>query len=171
MATTVAKRGKRSAAKSSAVVLGEEKPSLVFGITFDLNGKAIPVTGVDVAKWKEQGGTLSLPEPIEVGSIEGFIATMEEKFGVTIPSPADLPEPIKAVVEGITSMVVTVHKAEVVIPGTKSVDKTTRYLIEVSGLSKKGIPLVPGFPLSIKGISVGATNKQIAAEEETEEQK
>ena len=169
MATTVAKRGKKTSAakRSSAVVLGEEKPSLVFGITFDLNGKAIPVTGVDVAKWKEQGGKLALPEPVEVGSIDGFIETMEEKFGVKIPKPSELPEPIKAVVEGITSMVVTVHKAEVVIPGTKSKDQVTRYLIEVSGISQKGIPLVPGFPLSIKGLSVGATNKQI--ESETEE--
>ncbi|HEX5526856.1 MAG TPA: hypothetical protein VFX44_06610 [Solirubrobacterales bacterium] len=162
MPTTVAKRK-----KSSVAPLGEEtKPSLVFGITFDLNGKAIPVTGVDVARWKEQGGELKLPEPVEVGSIEGFIEVMEEKFGVKIPKASELPEPIKAVVEGITSMVVTVHKAEVKIPGTKSKDQVTRYLIEVSGLSKKGIPLVPGFPLSIKGLSVGATNKP--AETETE---
>jgi hypothetical protein len=160
MATTVAKRGKKAgSAKSSAVALADGKPNLVFGITFDLNGKAIPVTGVDVTKWKEEGGTLKLPEPIEVGSIDGFIAVMEEKFGVKIPKASDLPEPIKAVLEGITSMVVTVYKAEVTIPGTKSKDQTTRYLIEVGGLSQKGIPLVPGFPLSIKGISVGATNK------------
>jgi hypothetical protein len=162
MSPTVAKRKKSSPVKRAGTLTTEEKPSLVFGITFDLNGKAIPVTGVDVTRWKEKGGELKLPEPIEVGSIDGFIATMEEKFGVTIPKPADLPAPIKEVVEGITSMVVTVYKAEVTIPGTKSPDQKTRYLIEVGGLSQKGIPLVPGtgFPLAIKGISVGATNKQ-----------
>ena len=163
---TVAKRKKSSPVKRTAPLTTEEKPSLVFGITFDLNGKAIPVTGVDVARWKEQGGELKLPEPIEVGSIEGFIEVMEEKFGVKIPKASELPEPIKAVVEGITSMVVTVYKAEVKIPGTKSKDQVTRYLIEVGGISPKGIPLVPGFPLKIKGLSVGATNKQTETETE-----
>jgi|SRR5215469_4580325 len=158
MSPTVAKRKKSSPVKRASP-LTTETPSLVFGITFDLNGKVIPVTGIDPKKWKEEGGTLSLPEAIEVGSIDGFIETMEAKFGVTIPKPSELPEPVKAVVEGITSMVVTVYKAEVTIPGTKSKDQTTRYLIEVGGISKKGIPLVPGFPLSIKGLSVGATNK------------
>lgn len=165
MSPTVAKR-KSSPVKRAGSLTTEEKPSLVFGITFDLNGKAIPVTGVDVARWKEQGGELKLPEPVEVGSIEGFIEVMEEKFGVKIPKASELPEPIKAVVEGITSMVVTVYKAEVKIPGTKSKDQVTRYLIEVGGISKKGIPLVPGFPLSIKGLSVGATNKQTETETE-----
>lgn len=165
MSPTVAKRKKSSPVKRAGV-LTEEKPSLVFGITFDLNGKVIPVTGIDPQKWKEEGGTLSLPEAIEVGSINGFIEVMEEKFGVKIPKASDLPAPIKEVVEGITSMVVTVYKAEVTIPGTKSKDQKTRYLIEVGGLSEKGIPLVPGtgFPLSIKGISVGATNKQTASQ-------
>ncbi len=168
MSPTVAKRKKSSPVKRTDPLVGGGTPSLVFGITFDLNGKAIPVTGIDPKKWKEEGGTLSLPEPIEVGSIDGFIATMEEKFGVTLPKPADLPEPIKKVVEGVTSMVVTVHKAEVFIPGTKSAVKEVKYLIEVSGLSQKGITLIPGFPLTIKGISVGATNKG-TAEPETEE--
>lgn len=144
---------------------------IIFGITFELNGSVIPISAGDVTKWKEEGAELALPQPIEVGSIQDALDVLEGWLGVEIPKAEDLPEPIKKIVEGITSMVITVYKAEIKIPGTKEEKKAeeekkeapkTRYLLEVGGYSEKGIPLIPGTEfLMIKGLVVGATNKEL----------
>ena len=155
----------RATKKPRTEVVGETAEThIIFGITFDLNGKLIPISAGDVLNWKKEGVKLKLPEAVEVGSIEEALKYLEGWLGITMPDPSGLPTFIKEIVEGITSMVITVYQAEVEIPGEKAADQENKYLLEVGGLSEKGIPIIPNTKaLMIKGLVVGATNKKVAA--------
>ncbi len=152
----------RKSSNTEVVADGAAETHIIFGITFDLNGKLIPISAGDVINWKKNGVKLKLPEAVEVGSIEEALKYLETWLGIALPDPSSLPTFIKEIVEGITSMVITVYQAEVEIPGESAANQENKYLLEVGGLSQKGIPIIPGTKaLMIKGLVVGATNKEL----------
>jgi hypothetical protein len=144
------------------VVAENATPNIIFGVTFDLNGTLIPVSAGQISTWKEDGVKLKLPHAVEVGSIADALKYLEGWLGITMPDTTTLPKFIKDVIDGITSMVITVYQAEIEIPKETAKSQEKKYLLEVGGISQTGIPIIPDTKfLMIKGLVVGATNKEL----------
>src|ERR1700753_2327640 len=106
---------RKSNAEVVSPLAASAENQLIFGITLDLTGTLIPISAADVANWKKKGAKLALPGNIEVGSLAEGLKFLENWLEVKLPSPENLPEPFKKVVEAITNLVIIVYAAEIEI--------------------------------------------------------
>lgn len=158
----VTKTTKASKKTRTEVVAENATPNIIFGVTFDLNGTLIPVSAGQISTWKKEGVKLKLPHAVEVGSIANALEYLEGWLNIKMPDTASLPKFIQEVIDGITSMVITVYQAEIEIPRETEKNQEKKYLLEVGGISQTGIPIIPDTKsLMIKGLVVGATNKDL----------
>jgi hypothetical protein len=168
---TAVKRSSSSTrvAKAAPKALTEDKNSTTFsfGITFAVNGIAVPISVPDISRIASDGLDLKLPNPVVLGSFADLLQWLDDEFGVTLPPPADLPEYIQKIVDGIINMGFTVNVFELNIPPTakdlteEQTSQATTYALEITGLTSPDYPIelkVPGFTLSILGGTFGATN-------------
>lgn len=131
--------------------------SIRFGVILDINGNSVPITSGDLANAKAKGVEFTLQNPIDLGSIDKFIAWVGPKFGVNLPTAADLPPPLDKVVGTITGMEITVEKAHVKVPGSGSTDPVA-ITLEVNGTFTPEISLIDG-KLGIEGLVFGFSNE------------
>jgi hypothetical protein len=148
--------GRRIPAQSLAA--GDSSYDIRFGVILDINGSPVPITSGDLKTAKEQGVEFTLQNPVGLGSIDKFETWVGKQFGVTMPTAADLPPPLDKVVGAITSMEITVEKAHVKIPGTKSTDQNVGITLEVNGTFVPEIQLIDG-KLGIEGLVFGFSNE------------
>jgi hypothetical protein len=162
MTTQVAKRkpskpkaAKRPPSREVGQLEGEEGSAhFVFGITFDINGTLIPVNTDELAKVKEKGVELELPENIKLGTGKEFVEWVEKEFGVKIPL-AELPSPLDAISKKLTEMEVTIEKAYIHVPAKES--ESTQYTLRVSGEWKESTKIFG--PVALKGVLFGVSNQ------------
>lgn len=133
---------------------GEEGAKFLFGITFEIGGKLVPVTADDLANIKKNGVELKLPEPILLGDAKEFIEWLEKEFGVTIPATSEFPEPLAKIFGKLTELKVTIEKAYVhVLPEGKG----TKYTLRVSGEWTEAVKIIGS--VKIKGVLFGVSNQ------------
>jgi hypothetical protein len=157
---TKAKSGRRAAAPA----LTAAKKEFIFGVTFDLNGTAVPVTAKDITNAKENGLTLALPGPVELGSFKNnFRPWFEKQFGVKIPDSAELPKVLAEVVNKLEEVVVTVYEAKIEVVGEKKEKEGKESLYTLVITAKwpegQGVPLIPGV-LEIEGVAFGVSKQE-----------
>lgn len=140
----------------AALEAGEK--SIVFGITFNLNGQLVPISTANINEAKVKGIDLALPGPTVIGSIDDFIAWFKTQFGIDLPAPDDFPTPLNQIFSKITSLVWTVNEARVHVPGSGPGQALTYALAVTAAWEGPGIELIPGI-LSIQGGMFGVTNE------------
>ncbi|MGR3493791.1 hypothetical protein [Citreimonas sp.] len=145
---------------------GAPKATFSFGMVFEINGTAVPISTADIARIKEEGVQFALPKPVVLGSFANLINWLETTFSVTFPSTDDLPEWLKNIVDAVINMEFTVLVFQLDVPGEKRKDDPVRYALEIAG-TFVGEPLapIPGFDfLKIQGGVFGVTNIAPAVE-------
>ncbi|MBF9048814.1 hypothetical protein GTA62_04775 [Roseobacter sp. HKCCD9010] len=154
--------------KNTAVLAPEEeaKATFSFGMVFDINGTAVPISTADIAKIKEEGVQFELPKPVVLGSFANLIEWLDTTFGVKFPDTADLPDWLNDIVTAIINMEFSVLVFKLDVPGKKRPNDQVRYALEIAG-TFVGEPLtpIPGFDfLGIQGGVFGVTNIAPAVE-------
>lgn len=134
-------------------------PAVSFGIVFDINGTAVPISSDDITKIKEQGVKMELPNPVVLGSIDDLIAWLDTTFGVTFPKETGIAW-LDEIIKKVTSMVFTVIVFKLEIPGSKAPDQNTRYALQIGGqFTGEPLYIVPGLKsLGIRGGVFGVSN-------------
>ncbi|WP_100448812.1 hypothetical protein [Glycomyces xiaoerkulensis] len=137
-----------------------KKTDIVFGVVFDLNGTHVPVSTKDIANARANGIEFTLPEAVELGTMNEFETWFSEKFKMSLPKPTDMPPPLDEVLGKLANLKVTVRQFHVKIPGTGSSDKAKLFTISLSGAwpENNGVELIPGV-LSIGGVVFGVSNE------------
>ncbi len=139
---------------------GQRTTNVVFGVVFDLNGTHVPVSTKDIANAKANGIEFTLPQEVELGTMNDFAKWFSDKFKVTLPKPAEMPPPLDTVLGKLADLKVTVRQFHVKIPGTGSSDTAKLFTINLSGSwpENQGIELIPDV-LSIEGVVFGVSNE------------
>jgi hypothetical protein len=161
----MAKSPPRKTARSTEVrtVLKDDPtpstPAISFGIVFDINGTAVPISSEDITKIKEQGVKMELPNPVVLGSIDDLLAWLDKTFGVTFPTDTGIGW-LNDIIKKVTSMVFTVIVFKLEIPGSTAPDQNTRYALQIGGqFSGEPLYIVPGLKsLGIRGGVFGVSN-------------
>lgn len=71
--------------------------SVMFGVTFTLNGTQVPVYAKDITHASTNGVEFSLPQPIDLGTFNDFAAWFQNQFHVAIPATDTLPPPLNEI--------------------------------------------------------------------------
>lgn len=136
----------------------ESTKKLVFGIVLDINGEDVGISTNDISKAKQQGIEFTLPEPVDVGTIENFETWFSAKFGVNIPSPENLPAPLDQVVKDLTNLDLGVDAFHIKIPPSESADKQKKYTLRMH-LTWSKEHEIDLEVFKIKGAVFGVTNE------------
>ncbi len=146
---------------STLPVVGDTSSNkLVFGIVIDVNGTEVPISTDSIGNYVTNGFDFKLPQPVHLGSFDDLFKWLSDNFGVTVPSPSDLPEPLSDMVGAITSLVFSVDQLALHVPGKNapSSDKVT-YNLRISGSWDEAKPIIPGVNvLKLKGGVFGVAN-------------
>jgi hypothetical protein len=89
---------------------------LLFGVTFEINGKPVTVTSSDVANIAKKGFEFRLPEPVTLGTFDDLSAYLNRKFQVNANVLHTLPDPFHGLGEGLATTVFTVEEFHVMVP-------------------------------------------------------
>lgn len=110
--------GLAPAGSTQALTTPAAKPSvrLLFGVTFDINGKPVTVTSSDVANIAKKGFEFRLPDPVTLGTFDDLSAYLDRKFNVKANVLHELPEPFHGLGEGLATTVFTVEQFHVMVP-------------------------------------------------------
>ncbi|WP_143286576.1 hypothetical protein [Burkholderia ubonensis] len=152
---------KSTSTKAHAVTVAETPSThLVFGLNFNLHGTMVPVSTDDIANAKAKGIEFTLPERVNLGTLTDFQAWFKKQFGIDLPLGTDLPPPLGAIMNKLTTLDVSVEQFHVKIPGTDTPDAPKLYTLAMSAIwpADGGIPLIPGV-LTIDGAVFGASNE------------
>lgn len=163
MSKPSAKSPQTKAPANRPVALVKDDPpatKLVFGLNFDLHGTMVPVSTDDISKMKTEGIDFTLPEPVDLGTLNDFTAWFNKQFGVNIPSADQLPAPLDKIIGKLATLDVAVEQFHIKVPGTASKDQNKLFTLAMSAIwpDGEGIDLIPGV-LSIQGAVFGATNE------------
>ncbi len=158
----MSKRRPEEHASVPAPLVATDEPTtkLVFGVTFNLHGTQVPISTDDVADAAKNGIEFRLPQAVDLGTLDDFVAWFNNQFGVAIPSANDLPPPLDKIIGLLTSLNVRVDQFHIKIPGTADTDQNKYYTLAMSAFwtSGEGIPLIPGV-LTIDGAVFGVSNE------------
>lgn len=152
---------KVTSSPSKTTVLKDDPPTstaVSFGIVFDINGTAVPISAADITKIKEQGVKMELPNPVTLGSIDDLLKWLDDTFSVEFPKKTGIGW-LDEIIEKVTSMQFTVIVFKLEIPGSEAQDQNPKYALQIAG-QFTGEPLrMPGLEaLGIRGGVFGVSN-------------
>lgn len=155
----LAREASRAKPPAPRQVEGENGSRFSFGLVFDINGQAVPISSDDIGTIKEKGAKFELPSQVVLGSFSNLIDWLLKTFGVTVPTKTGLVW-FDQIIDQIINMQFTVIAFKLEVPGSESEEKTTRYALQLSGeFQGEPLKIIPGFSmLGIRGGVFGATN-------------
>lgn len=129
---------------------------VMFGVALTINNKPVLVTTDDVANIREKGIEFTLPDPVELGTINDARHFLQTEYGVSTEFLDQLPGPLKDVANRLTSLDFTVQKLHVKVPpGTAP----TQYTLAMSAMWPNGTGIHVGSSMVIDGVVFGVTNE------------
>lgn len=137
-------------------------PSVLFGVTFTLNGTQVPVYAKDITNASVNGVEFSLPQPIDLGTFNDFATWFHTQFGVTIPATSTLPPPLDQIAGKLASLDVQVDMLHVKVPPAAAAGQSrgpVQYTVALRAIfPAPGLELIPGV-LEIQGAVFGVSDE------------
>ena len=136
--------------------------SVMFGVTFTLNGTQVPVYAKDITHASTNGVEFSLPQPIDLGTFNDFAAWFQNQFHVAIPATDTLPPPLNEIAGKLASLDVAVDMLHVKVPPAAPAGQTrgpVQYTVALRAVfPAPGLELIPNL-LEIQGAVFGVSNE------------
>src|SRR6476646_937509 len=136
--------------------------SVMFGVTFTLNGTQVPVYAKDITHASANGVEFSLPQPIDLGTFNDFASWFQSQFGVSIPETSTLPPPLDGIAGKLASLDVAVDMLHVKVPPAVPAGQTrgpVQYTVALRAVfPAPGLELIPNV-LEIQGAVFGVSNE------------
>jgi hypothetical protein len=133
------------------------------GIILEINGTTVPLEAKDIKDAASKGVQYTLPQPVDVGSVDDLSAFLDSQFGASpIPDADTFPTPLDSVFAKLSDLNLAVEHFDVNVPPSKNADdtdiaeadqKATSFKLGMSATWADGdeVELISG-KLAIKGI-------------------